>query len=202
MKSSQQPNFLRTTSAEKCLPTSKKALYHQNALQEQTISNLRKNINIVESFVQNPSKGLPEELFLFVTRITPMINVDLLIKNERNQILLTWRDDGYYPPGWHVPGGIIRSKETIMARVRAVAKTELGAEVEFNPTPLAINEVIHDKRKNRGHFISLLYRCSFVTQPNESLKCKGDLPHPNEWQWHNFCPDNIIPVHQMYRDFF
>jgi len=162
---------------------------------------LRKIIDVLEASIENPSKGLPEELFLFVTRITPIINADLLIKNEQNHTLLTWRNDGYYPPGWHVPGGIIRYKETINERIKAVAKNELGAEVEFNPVPLAINEVIHETRKNRGHFISLLYRCSLITQPDESLRCKGNSPNTNEWMWHSFCPGKIISVHEMYRKF-
>ncbi|MBI4707671.1 MAG: NUDIX domain-containing protein [Candidatus Omnitrophica bacterium] len=162
---------------------------------------LKKIIDILESSVQNPSKGLPEELFLFVTRITPIINVDLLIKEDQNNTLLTWRDDGYYPPGWHIPGGIIRYKETIAERVKAVAKNELGVEVEFIKTPLAVNEVIHNVRKNRGHFISMLYQCSLVTQPDESLRCKGNSPNPDEWMWHDSCPANIISVHEMYRKF-
>ena len=73
---------------------------------------LREIIDILESSIPNPSKGLPEEVFLFVSRITPLINVDLLIKNEQNHTLLTWRNDSYYL-GWHIPGGIIRYKETI-----------------------------------------------------------------------------------------
>jgi ADP-ribose pyrophosphatase YjhB (NUDIX family) len=173
--------------------------YEQKASEEQVSLELKTNIDIVESFVQNPSKGLPEKVFLFVTRMTAMINVDLLIKNENNQTLLTWRDDGYYLPGWHVPGGIMRYKEKIFDRVLAVGKNELGAEVKFDPVPIAINEVIHETRKNRGHFISLLYRCSLVEQPDERLRCKSALPNKNEWLWHDACPDNIISVHEMYR---
>lgn len=163
---------------------------------------LTKIIETLEFYVPNPSKGLPEELFLFISRITPLINVDLLIKNEQNHTLLTWRDCGYYPPGWHVPGGIIRYKETIAERISAVAKNELGAEVEFNPVPLAINDMINSTRKNRGHFISLLYQCRLVTRPDESLRCKDDSPNPNEWMWHSSCPANIISVHEkVYRKF-
>ena len=161
---------------------------------------LSKIIKKLESSVKNPSKGLPEELFLFVSRITPLINVDLLIKNEQNQTLLTWRDNGFWSPGWHVPGGIIRYKEKIAERVKAVAKNELGAEVEFNPAPLEINEVILT-RETRGHFISLLYQCRLVTQPDENLRCKSNSPKPNEWMWHSSCPANIIQVHEMYRKF-
>ena len=163
--------------------------------------NLINLIDTLEASIPDPLTGLPEDLFLFVSRITPIINVDLLIKNESDHTLLTWRDDGYYPPGWHVPGGIIRCKETFADRIRAVARNELGTEVDFNPVPLAINEVIHGQRKNRGHFISLLYQCSLTTQPDESLSCKSNPPNPNEWMWHSTCPANIISVHEMYRKF-
>ena len=162
---------------------------------------LKGTINRLESSIENPSNGLPEDIFLLISRLTPLINVDLLIKNEQNHTLLTWRDDGYYPPGWHVPGGIIRFKETIADRVRAVGKNELGAEVSYDPTPMAMNEVIHGERKIRGHFISFLYQCRLESQPDESLKCKSNSSNPNEWMWHRTCPDNLISAHEMYRKF-
>jgi colanic acid biosynthesis protein WcaH len=162
---------------------------------------IEKSINTLESCIENPSEGLPEELFLFTSRITPLINVDLLIKNEHGHTILTWRDDRFYSPGWHIPGGIVRYKETFADRIRAVAKNELGAEVEFDPTPLAINEIIQDKRKTRGHFISLLYQCKLATRLDESLRCKSDPPNPNEWLWHSSCPENMISVHEIYRKY-
>ncbi len=158
-------------------------------------------IDWLESQIKNPSEGLPEDLFLFVTCITPMINVDLLIKNERNQTLLTWRDDGFYPAGWHVPGGIIRYKETLSDRIRAVAAGELGAEIEFKPEPLAINQVIHPSRRTRGHFISLLYECALTSALDQNRRYERGIPKPGEWAWHAQCPSDLIPVHAMYRKF-
>lgn len=128
--------------------------------------------------------------------------MDLLIKNEQNHTLLTWRDDGYWEPGWHIPGGIVRYKETISDRINRVAASELGAKVEFKKDPLAINEVIHPpSRRTRGHFISLLYECTLLSPPNRNLKYEKGIPKQGEWAWHSKCPDNIIPVHQMYRKF-
>jgi ADP-ribose pyrophosphatase YjhB (NUDIX family) len=162
---------------------------------------IKKAINLLESFIQNPSKGLPEDIFLFMSKITPIINVDLLIKNEQNHTLLTWRDDGYYPPGWHIPGGIIRYKEKISDRIKAVASSELGASINFKEEPLAINEVIHPSRRVRGHFISLLYECALVGSLNENLRYEKGIPKPGEWAWHIKCPKDIIPIHEMYRKF-
>ena len=75
---------------------------------------INKCIKIIENSIKDPTKGLPEDIFLFLTRLSPLINVDLLIKNPQNQTLLTWRQAGQsYGPGWHVPGGIVRYKEKI-----------------------------------------------------------------------------------------
>lgn len=161
---------------------------------------MAETINILESCMGNPSKGLPDEVFFFVSRITPLINVDLLIKNELGQTLLTWRADNFYT-GWHIPGGIIRFKETIAERIKAVAENELEAEVEFDPALLAMNEKINTTRNTRGHFISLLYRCHLTKQPSKRLRCKDNVPNPGEWKWHSSCPDNIVSVHEMYRKF-
>jgi len=158
-------------------------------------------IKHLESEISNPSEGLPEEIFLFATGITPMINVDLLIKNESRQTLLTWREDCFFGPGWHIPGGIIRYKESIEKRLHAVAATELGVKIAFDDVPLAINEVIQQSRRSRGHFISLLYNCKLLGVPDDALMHKGGEPRAGEWRWHSDCPDNIISVHEMYRKF-
>jgi len=163
---------------------------------------ITKTIDLLESLIKNPSEGLPEDIFLFVSGITPIINVDLLIKNEQNQTLLTWRDDGYWSPGWHIPGGIIRYKETIADRLNAVAANELGAKITFKKEPLAVNEFIHLSRRARGHFISLLHECTLMSPLDEKLRYEKGTPKPGEWAWHSKCPDDIISVHdEMYRKF-
>jgi ADP-ribose pyrophosphatase YjhB (NUDIX family) len=162
---------------------------------------IKRATHTIDSLIDDPRRGLPEDLFLFASRITPMVNVDLLIKNERGQTLLTWRDDGYWKPGWHIPGGIIRYQESIAARIRAVARTELGAEVSFQPTPLAIKEIMNPNRRVRGHFISFLYLCSLTNAPDNGLQYQSGQPLPDQWMWHGTCPKNIIPVHEIYREY-
>ena len=162
---------------------------------------IKQAIDTIDSLIGDPRRGLPEDLFRFASRITPMLNVDLLIKNDKKQTLLTWRDDGYWKAGWHIPGGVIRYKETIADRIRAVARGELGAEVTFQPCPLAIEEIILPDRKVRGHFISFLYQCSLTTAPDNALRYGSGDPLPNQWMWHESCPENIISVHEIYREY-
>ena len=76
-------------------------------------------IKFLKQNVPNPSKGLPEDLFYYISSTTPLINVDLLIKDENGRTLLAWRNDQYIDrKGWHIPGGIVRYKETIEKRKR------------------------------------------------------------------------------------
>ena len=162
---------------------------------EELVSNL-------ESLIPDPCRGLPEDVYLFVSRVTPLVNVDLLVKDDERRTLLTWRDDGFSPAGWHVPGGIIRYKETAAARILAVARGELRADVAFDPVPLAVNELIHPTQRTRGHFISLLYRCRLTTPLAESRKFQPGSPVRDAWMWHATYPEGMIPVHGIYRPFF
>lgn len=161
--------------------------------------NIVEAIEFLEKSIHDPHSGLPEEIFLFVTRITPMVNIDLLIKDEKNRTLLSWRDDPFSGKGWHIPGGIVRYKERLIERVKKVAEIEIGTEVKFEPVPIAINEIILPQN-TRGHFISFLYKGfvsgKFIPQ-NKGLK-KYDNGY---LEWHKNCPENLIKVHEIYRKF-
>lgn len=145
--------------------------------------------------------GLPGEVFCFISRITPLINVDLLIKDELRRTLLSWRDDQYSGTGWHLPGGVIRFKETMEARVKKVAESEIGVEVEFDPNPIAINQMINNEWDIRGHFISILYKCSlpsaFVLTKNNEL----EETDPGYLKWHKTCPENLLKFHNVYKKY-
>jgi ADP-ribose pyrophosphatase YjhB (NUDIX family) len=154
------------------------------------------------STVGSARQGLTKPVFLFVSQLTPMINVDLLIRNETGQTLLTWREDEFYGPGWHIPGGVIRFKELAATRIQQVAQAELGVSVQSEKIPLCVNEMMAPNRDVRGHFISMLYRCALTSPLNMTQATKVDQPPRNgDWQWHDTCPHNIIPQHEMYRDY-
>ena len=161
--------------------------------------NISQAIAYLDNEISNPSLGLPEELFLFISRITPMVNVDLLIKNKNGRVLLSWRDDPFAGTGWHLPGGIVRFKEKLENRVMKVAESEIGTPVEFDPVPIAINQSIceHD---TRGHFISVLYNCSLSSEyvpENRGLSDKDN----GYLMWFDNCPDNLIEVQHMYKEY-
>ena len=149
----------------------------------------------------NERRDLPEDLFLLVSRLIPIVNVDLLIKDGQNRTLLTWRDDEIYGAGWHIPGGVIRFRETAADRVQKVARIELGAEVVFDSAPIWVAEIIDSERDARGHSVSLLYRCKLTCAPRDSLEYRGGRPVAGQWQWHAQCPPDLLPFHRIYERF-
>lgn len=93
-------------------------------------------------------------MFLFVSSVTPLVNVDLLVVDSQKGILLSWRDDEHYGTGWHIPGGIIRHKETIMERIQKTALREFGCEVKYAEQIKVTEQLLNQEERN--HFISLL----------------------------------------------
>jgi len=157
-------------------------------------------LKTIESRVKDPRYGLPEDIFLFVSRVTPLVNVDLLIKDTQGRTLLTWRDD-FCGRGWHIPGGIVRVRESLITRVKLVAITEMGAGVDVDPVPLMFNEIIHRRRVNRVHHIAFLFSCRLRKPPAEPLRCTSGKPKPNQWKWHDRAPRNLVTVQRVYKSF-
>lgn len=149
--------------------------------------------------VPNPSLGLPDNVFYYISRTTPMVNVDLLIKDESERTLLSWRNDSYAGKGWHIPGGIVRFKETLEKRVEKVAESEVGTAVRFDPMPIALNQIFHE-RDIRGHFISLLYKCFLpgTYEPRNEGISAGDAGY---LKWHDRCPEDLLDLHEIYREY-
>ena len=153
----------------------------------------------------HPENGLGNELFLFSSTLAPVVNVDLLVANEKRQILLSWRDDPHSGTGWHIPGGCIRLMETFEERIQKTAKAELGTEVICGKSPVYVFEIFSreareiENRRERAHFITMVFECHLPRdccmemQEKEKWEC-GDL------KWFDRLPDNFLAVQQCYRD--
>jgi colanic acid biosynthesis protein WcaH len=150
------------------------------------------------SEIKNPHDGLPQEVFDLVASIVPMVNVDLLVQNDKGEVLLSWRDDGKNL-GWHIPGGIIRFKESFEERIQKTALAELGTKVDFDSEPLKISEIFMPYQ-HRGHFISFLYCCYL---PNGFIIDNGEKKETENGflKWHSRMPNNIVNGQNCYEKF-
>ena len=164
-------------------------------------SKVKKLLDELRQYIGDAKEGLPYELFLFATELTPMVNVDLLVRDEYSRILLAWRKDSFYEEGWHVPGGIVRLKETFDSRIRKVAMEELGCDnIFYNPKPVEVVPIICPEMPQRGHFVSFVYECSLPK--GFQIKNKVNENEAGFLKWHDVCPNNILPVHEFYRKYW
>lgn len=159
---------------------------------------IRKVVSALDKYIPKPTEGLPKEVFYFISRVTPLVNVDILIKDDKGRTLLAWRDDKYCGTGWHVIGGIVRYKETLEDRLTKTALAEVGPNLKLDLKPLTITQIFVPKRRNRSHFISFLYGAT-VTD-GFILDNKGRKPGEVGFlKWHKKCPKNLLACQEMYR---
>ena len=154
----------------------------------------------------NPEEGLGENLFLIVSSLVPIVNVDLLVYNDKGQFLLACRDDPYCGQGWHVPGGCVRFKETCEDRIKKVAQQELGiSDIVFDKEPVKVFEIINHGHRDivnqneRAHFITLVYKCYVpedFTIENQGTKV-GEVGF---MAWFDKLPDNLLSIQSCYRE--
>ena len=133
--------------------------------------------------------------------MTPLVCVDLLVKDKKGRVLLSWRDDEYHGRGWHIPGGIVRFKETFEERIQRTAQKEFGVAVQYDPAPLTVEQLIVSENENRGHFIAFLYQC-FVPEgfdPSNINRKENDIGY---LKWHEICPSNLIKIQDYSKNFF
>ena len=154
----------------------------------------------------HPEEGLGKELFLQVSSLIPIVNVDLLVYNERGQFLLTWRDDPHCGRGWHIPGGCIRFKETCENRIQKVALEELGfGHIAYEKDPIKVFQIINQRNRDiknqneRGHFITLVYKC-YAPNDFKIEKQQYKQGEVGYMKWFDHLPDDLLSIQSCYRE--
>ena len=75
---------------------------------------------------------LSEKTFLKVLDSTPLISIDLIVRNSKGQILLGLRTNRPAQGYWFVPGGRIYKNESLANAFKRLTKDELGIELAIN----------------------------------------------------------------------
>ena len=150
-------------------------------------------------------EGTPEDLFLLVSSLVPLANVDLLVVNSQGQLLLSRRNDPFYEKSWHIPGGCMRFNESFEHRVRETARLELGGQVIFDKEPIAVRNVVRGPNQNlanpreRGHNVAILFRC----RPLDGYCIdNGELGEDDNGylKWFDCLPADFSAVQHVYDD--
>jgi colanic acid biosynthesis protein WcaH len=110
--------------------------------------------------IKNPKQGLPEPVFEALCKLVVFPATEVVIINDRREILLTFRNDKWWK-GWHVPGGLLRFGETFEQRLKQVVKNELGAELKSFKFLFVENY----KLEKRGHTMGNFFLCELKGKP-------------------------------------
>lgn len=71
---------------------------------------------------------LPDKIFKSVIQHTPLISIDLIVRNEQGEVLLGKRVNAPAKGYWFVPGGRVRKNETLDDAFVRLVREELGIE--------------------------------------------------------------------------
>jgi len=75
---------------------------------------------------------LSSEDFKLVVQSAPLFSIDLVVLNEKNQILVGKRKNAPAKGYWFVPGGRVFKNEPLAEAFARITRTELGIEFEYS----------------------------------------------------------------------
>lgn len=78
------------------------------------------------SFENKPNHWLDKTQFQQIVAATPLISIDLIVRNELGQVLLGRRLNRPAQGFWFVPGGRVRKDERLNDAFRRLTEEELG----------------------------------------------------------------------------
>jgi colanic acid biosynthesis protein WcaH len=109
-----------------------------------------------------------------VIKKTPLVSIDLIIENPKNQILLGLRKNAPAKDFWFVPGGRILKDESIPHAFNRIAKDELALDLTYEKANF-IGVFEHwypdnftQKQKASTHYIVLAHHIKIADAPLES----------------------------------
>lgn len=130
------------------------------------------------------SNYLEKDDFLDVIAKTPLVSIDLIIKDSNDRALLGYRNNHPARGFWFVPGGRIRKNETLAQAMKRIALNELRIEISIKDATLlgAYDHMYDDnfdaKQGITTHYIVLGYEIKLPCKQ----EIKNDIQH-SEIQW-------------------
>ena len=124
---------------------------------------------------------LSEDTFKIIVASTPLISIDLIVRDNQNNILLGKRVNRPAKDYWFVPGGRVLKDESIEQAFNRLLKIELGIE-KSEPTFKGVYQHFYDDNFSEDafttHYIVLAYEINY----NGKIDCLPDVQH-NDYQW-------------------
>ena len=151
------------------------------------------------------AKELDRSDLIHVVKNAPLVSIDLIIKNDRNEILLGKRKNSPAKELWFVPGGRIKKCENLNNAFIRITKNELGKAFKENDARFLgvythkYNDNFAQEEGFGTHYVVLAY----VLELNTSLNLVN-LPKKQHDQYRWFKEDVIqqdTKIHQYVKDY-
>lgn len=143
---------------------------------------------------------LPNETFKSVIQHTPLISIDLIVRNEQGEVLLGKRVNAPAKGYWFVPGGRVRKNETLDDAFVRLVHEELGIEsgvIRVDAKFLGVFEHFYNDYvfgEDVGtHYIVLAYE---IMQSLNGNVLKTLNKQHNEFKWTDI--ENISEVNNIH----
>lgn len=143
------------------------------------------------------------ETFKTVVASTPLVSIDLIVRNSQGQVLLGLRNNRPARGFWFVPGGRIQKDERLENAFRRLVEVELSAKAEFDKASF-IGPYQHFYPDNFSgdnfstHYVVLGYELTLDIELN-------DLPADQHQDYRWFTVEELLAseqVHQHTKDYF
>jgi len=142
------------------------------------------------------------EIFECIIKNTPLISIDLIVKNKEGKILLGKRKNrpaqGYY----FVPGGRIFKNETIEEAFRNISKNELGLDLDIkNAKFLGVYQHFYEDNFFNEDFGTHYVVLAYEVEISDLL----ELPEEQHDEYLWLTPEEILKnskVHQYTKNYF
>lgn len=142
---------------------------------------------------------LDKETFTTVIESTPLVSIDLVVKNKHGQALLGQRLNKPAKDFWFVPGGRILKDESMASAFKRLTLEELGQEFTIEQAEL-IGPFDHFYKDNvfgddfTTHYVAIAYVLTLDTELNQ---LPLNVQH-NSYQWFeldSLLADNTVHQH-------
>lgn len=124
-----------------------------------------------------------QDSFIFIIEKTPLVSIDLVIRNEKGQILLGFRRNRPAQGCWFVPGGRIRKNERLQDALVRIAEAETGITPSHGTLLGAFDHLYEDNAfaiPGLGtHYVVLAYQLDI----DSSTPLVGDDQHATLQWW-------------------
>ena len=106
-------------------------------------------------------KKLSQADFIKSFKYAPRVALNILVKRDNDEILLTKRAIEPEKDKWHYPGGFILKGETLNNCFERISTKELGVKLDFKKSKL-LGVFENIKGDARGHILDLIYEYKFT----------------------------------------